>query len=104
MNALSVDDFASHRPADKRRRTATETRRSNRRSWCASNRRIPNSGSRRNPLDGARLIAPADLRQAAALPAPHFLCHFDREAELGPLLFLGQDVAFLGRGKSALRR
>src|SRR3954470_8983865 len=35
---------------------------------------------------------------------PDLVGDFDREAELGPLLFLGQDVAFLGRGKAALRR
>src|SRR6267142_2850181 len=35
---------------------------------------------------------------------PHLVRDFDREAELGPLLLLGQDVAFLGRSKAALRR
>src|SRR5258705_2601484 len=38
------------------------------------------------------------------LLSPHLVGNFDREAELGPLLLLGQDVAFLGRGEAALRR
>src|SRR3972149_9442105 len=36
--------------------------------------------------------------------APNLLGHFHDHAQLGPLLVLGQHVAFLGRGKTALRR
>jgi hypothetical protein len=38
------------------------------------------------------------------LPPPHFLRQFDNEAQLGPLFFLGEDVAFFRGGESALRR
>ena len=38
------------------------------------------------------------------LLAPNLVRDFDGEAELGPLLLLGQDVAFLGGSKAALRR
>src|SRR5262245_29789736 len=42
-----------------------------------------------------------------ALPGsvpPHLVRHLDAAAELRPLLFLGEQVAFLGRGEAALRR
>src|SRR5882757_9362836 len=38
------------------------------------------------------------------LLSPHLVGDVDREAELGRLLFLGQDVGFLGRGEAAVRR
>jgi high-affinity iron transporter len=34
---------------------------------------------------------------------PHLVRRLDDEAELRPLFFLGEDVAFLGRGEAALR-
>src|SRR4051794_25640163 len=37
------------------------------------------------------------------LLAPHFLRDLHGEAELGPLLLFGEDVALLRRGKTALR-
>ena len=40
---------------------------------------------------------------SSALP-PHFLGDFHDHPELRPLLVLGQDIAFLGRGEAALRR
>src|SRR5205823_10383992 len=42
-------------------------------------------------------------REKTLLP-PHLVRHIDRELELCPLLLLGKEVAFLGRGKAALRR
>src|SRR3954470_11810960 len=38
------------------------------------------------------------------LDSPYSVGDLDRQSELGPLLFLGQDVAFLGRCQAALRR
>src|SRR5579864_2796548 len=38
------------------------------------------------------------------LATPHLRGHLDRKTKLGPLLVLGEDIALLGRGKSALRR
>src|SRR5882724_13336947 len=35
---------------------------------------------------------------------PHLFRDIDREPQLRPLLFLGEDVAFFGRGEAALRR
>src|SRR5882757_633125 len=43
------------------------------------------------------------LASGALLP-PHLIGDVDRELQLGPLLFLGEDVAFLGGSKAALRR
>jgi hypothetical protein len=43
-----------------------------------------------------------DYDDAGLLP-PHFLCDLDREAELGPLLVFGKDVALFGRCEAALR-
>ena len=37
-------------------------------------------------------------------PPPDLLGHFDDEPQLGPLLVLGQRVAFLGRSEAALAR
>src|SRR5713226_386416 len=34
---------------------------------------------------------------------PHLLGHLDDARELRPLLVLGEDIAFLGRGEAALR-
>src|SRR5437016_728928 len=47
--------------------------------------------------------AGASLAPRELLP-PHLVRHIDRELELSPLLFLGKEVAFLGRGEAALRR
>jgi hypothetical protein len=44
------------------------------------------------------------LREMRKLLPPHLVRDIDRELQLGPLLFLGEDVALLGRGKAALRR
>src|SRR4029077_2393815 len=41
---------------------------------------------------------------SGGLPAPDLLGQFDREPEFCPLLVLGEDVAFLGGGETALRR
>ena len=38
------------------------------------------------------------------LTPPHLVGEVDRELQLGPLLFLGEDIALFGRGKAALRR
>src|SRR6478672_12305087 len=46
---------------------------------------------------------PARGRQPSLLP-PHLVRQLDHHPELGPLLVRGQHVAFLGRGKAALRR
>src|SRR6187549_2916483 len=45
----------------------------------------------------------SNLPSAVLLP-PHFLGDIDRELEFRPLLFLGEEIAFLGGSKSALRR
>jgi hypothetical protein len=37
-------------------------------------------------------------------PTPHFVGELHDHSKLRPLLVLGQHVAFLGRGKAALRR
>jgi hypothetical protein len=42
--------------------------------------------------------------KALTLRSPHLVRHFDREPQLRPLLLFGEDVAFLDRGKAALRR
>src|SRR5271169_5798609 len=42
-------------------------------------------------------------RYSDLLP-PHLVGDLDRESQLRPLLFLGEDVALLRRGKAALRR
>src|SRR3977135_4604502 len=42
--------------------------------------------------------------QANDLFAPHLFRAIDREFQLRPLLFLGEDVALFGRGEAALRR
>src|SRR6478672_7885007 len=36
--------------------------------------------------------------------SPHLARDIDGELQLGPLLFLGEDVALFGRGEAALRR
>ena len=36
--------------------------------------------------------------------SPHFLRHLHDPPQLRPLLLLGEDIAFLGRGEAALRR
>src|SRR5215469_11498596 len=41
---------------------------------------------------------------AACSSSPDLVGEFDDHAQFRPLLFLGQDVAFLGRGEAALRR
>src|SRR4029077_8860956 len=41
---------------------------------------------------------------AIGLCPPDFFCDLADHLELGPLLVLGQDIAFLGRGEAALRR
>ena len=55
------------------------------------------------------LIRQTASRHASAsrrdhVSAPHFVGKFDDHPQLGPLLVLGQHVAFLGRGEAALRR
>ena len=42
-------------------------------------------------------------RRTLKRSAPHFFGHLDAARELGPLLFLGQQVALLGAGEAALR-
>jgi hypothetical protein len=44
------------------------------------------------------------LRQERGSLPPHLIGDIDRELELGPLLFLGEDVAFFGGRKAALRQ
>ena len=39
-----------------------------------------------------------------SIAAPDLVRNFDDHAQLGPLLILGQHVAFFGRGEAALRR
>src|SRR5579864_5423162 len=46
--------------------------------------------------------SPASQRRTKS--TPHLVGHFADHAQLGPLLVLGQDIAFLGRGEAALRR
>src|SRR5262249_43789660 len=46
----------------------------------------------------------AMTRRNVELLPPHLAGDLDGEAQLGPLLFLREDVAFLGRGEAALRR
>src|SRR5687768_16189394 len=38
------------------------------------------------------------------VPSPHFFGDLHDHLELRPLLVLGEDIAFLGRGEAALRR
>src|SRR5262252_5535658 len=42
--------------------------------------------------------------KVACSSSPDLVGEFDDHAQFRPLLFLGQDVAFLGRGEAALRR
>src|ERR1700680_4503496 len=49
------------------------------------------------PQPGARILA--DCGHSGS---PHLLRYFNDAGELGPLLVLGQAVAFLGRGETAL--
>ena len=49
-------------------------------------------------------ISPLARRSRACFSVAGFLCHFHDHLELRPLLVLGQDIAFLGRGEAALRR
>src|SRR6516165_484354 len=46
----------------------------------------------------------ARVRTAKSALSPNLFGQFHDHAQLGPLLLLGQHVAFLGRGKAALRR
>src|SRR5581483_6727135 len=50
----------------------------------------------------AHRSAPRRARDTKPLPPPHLFGHLDDEAELGPLLVLGQQVAFLGGSEAAL--
>src|SRR3989442_234927 len=54
-------------------------------------------------IRATRWLLAMTLRELKLLP-PHLARDIDRQLQLGPLLFLGQDVAFLGRCKAALRR
>src|SRR5215212_8606184 len=56
------------------------------------------------PVIGRRFAPTRWLAMMTRLLPPHLVRHIYRELQLGPLLFLGQDVAFLGRGEAALRR
>ena len=64
------------------------------------------SKPRRAGADDDRVRASATEPSAGgwSLSSPDLVGDLDREPQLGPLLFLGEDVAFLGRGKAALRR
>src|SRR6266700_4575179 len=61
--------------------------------------------------DGYRAIrSRVSARSAALHPSykfsspPNLIRYLDDPRQLGPLLVLGQDIAFLGRGEAALRR
>jgi hypothetical protein len=58
---------------------------------------------RRMPLPKPR-PSPLQERKEQILFPPHFTRDIDHEFQLGPLLVFGEDVAFFGRGKTALRR
>src|SRR6267378_689130 len=49
-------------------------------------------------------IASSPGHDAGALFAPYLFRDIDREPQLRPLLFLGEDVTLFGRGEAALRR
>src|SRR3954464_3691895 len=69
-------------------------------SWIASLR-----SRRRGEVSAARGCAVQRRSQIPTLLlAPHLVGDLDGEAQLGPLLFLAENVAFLGRGEAALRR
>src|SRR6185312_8929231 len=61
---------------------------------CPSKRDHRDSRLRRGPVMTSR----------GSLLAPNLLRQFDDHAQLRPLLFLGERVALLSRGKAALRR
>src|SRR5438876_5488137 len=53
---------------------------------------------------GADVLPSSAHRGNGTLLPPHLFRDIDRELQLGPLLVFAEDIAFLGRGKTALRR
>src|SRR5579864_1599360 len=68
---------------------------------CAIRSAMPRPMPRAAPVTMATF--PATMF-AIGLCSPDFLCDLADHLELGPLLVLGEDIAFLGRGEAALRR
>src|SRR5262249_37428083 len=71
-------------------------------SWIAFGRsRLPTWSARNGGLFRFMFSLPAFGNRSAA---PDFVGDLHNHAELRPLLFLGEDIALLARGKAALRR